>query len=99
MKMGGDPRRRQPALLNKLKHQRQHRINQRRPKDAFGGVIPVGIDIKCKKRDIQHQTRHRHRRDLAPVGPEKIEEVPHRIQRKELHKIIDDEADDRGYQP
>ncbi len=84
---------------NKLEHQRYDRIDQRRRKNPLRRLIPMRIDINGKKRNIQHQTRHRNGRDLRLVVPDKLQKFPKGISRIELDKIINDKADDRRNQP
>ena len=56
------------------------------------------VEIDRKQRNIQHQTRHRDRRDLRLIIPYKHQKIFERISR-ELHEIVDDQAKDRRYQP
>jgi len=80
---------------NKLKQQRNDRIDQRSRKNTLRRLIPVGIDINRKKRNIQHQTRHRDRRDLRLVILDKLQELLKGKSRIKLDEIVDDEAYDR----
>ena len=81
-----------PARLNKLKKQRHNRVNQRRRKDPLRRRILMRINIIGEKRNIQHQTRHRHGGNLRFIRPQKVEEVPKRIRRIKLEEIVDDKA-------
>ena len=86
-----------PALY-KLEQQRHDRIDQRRRKDPLGSLVTMAIDIDGKKRNIQHQARHRYRRDLRLIRPHKAEELAKRKSRIELDKVINNKTDDRGNQ-
>jgi hypothetical protein len=85
--------------LNELKKQRNNRIDQRRRKNPLRRLIPMRIDIDRKKRNIQHQTWHRNSRDLHLIVPNERQKILERKSRIELHKIINDKAYDRCYQP
>jgi hypothetical protein len=85
--------------LNELKKQRDDRIDQRRRKNPLRRLIPMRIDIDRKKRNIQHQTWHRNSRDLHLIVPNERQKILERKRRIELHKIINDKAYDRCYQP
>ena len=84
--------------LNKLKQQRQYGIDQGRRKDPLGRAILVRIDIKRKKRNVQHQAGHRNRGDLRLVRPQEKEEIIDAESGIEFDEIVDDKADDRRYQ-
>jgi hypothetical protein len=86
------PASRPPRHLNELKQQRYDRIDQRRRKNPLRRLIPMRIDIDRKKRNIQHQARHRNSRDLRPVVPNKRQKILDRKSRIELHKIVNDKA-------
>jgi hypothetical protein len=80
---------------NKLKQQRNDRIDQRSRKHPLRRLIPMRVDINGKKRNIQHQTRHRDRRDLRLVILDKFQEILKGKSRVELDEIVDDKAYDR----
>ena len=84
-----------PNPLNKLKQQRQYRIDQRSRKDPLCRLIPMRIDVNRKKHDIQQQTRHRDRRDLRLVRPDELQKIPDGKKWIEFHKVIDDKTYER----
>ena len=86
------------ALWNKLEQKGYNRIDQGRRKDPLGGLIPMGIDIIGEQSDIQQQTRNGDGRDLVLIRPQKEEEIRHAVERVEFYKIVDDKADNGGYQ-
>ena len=81
--------------LNKFKKQRDNRIDQRRRKNPLRRLIPMRIDINRKKRNIQHQTRHRNSRDLLLIVHNERQKILERKSRIEFDKIINDKAEDR----
>ena len=83
------------VILNELKQQRQDGIDQGCREDPLRGVIPVRIDIDRKKGDVQHQAGNRYGSDLRFVGLDEPEKFADRIQRIELHEIVDGKAKDR----
>jgi hypothetical protein len=84
-----------PSELDKLKQQRHYRIDNRRRKDPLGRTVLMGIDINGEQRYIQHQTGHRNGRNLRFIRRHEVKEVPQRIERVKLEKIVDEKAKDR----
>jgi hypothetical protein len=84
--------------LNKLKKQRRNRIDNRRRKNPLGRTVLMGIDINGEQRYIQYQAWHRNGCNLRFICRQEVKEVPHRIERIKLEKIIDEKAEDRCHQ-
>jgi hypothetical protein len=79
------------VLQNKLKQQRSYQINNRDGKNAFGGFVAVGIDIKSEHDDIQHQARNRNSGDQIFLPSYHIQNVFNAVGIKS-NKIIGNKA-------
>ncbi len=84
-------------LQDKLQQQGRNSIDQGNGKNALGGFVAVGIDIKSEERNVQDQAGYRNGRHLVLVLRHESEEITNRMEWVKLHKIVDHQAEQGRY--